>query len=106
MLENSFYSILSPEGFASILWKDGKKAAEAAVIMKSTAKDLKQLGVIDKIIKESSKGAHVNPNPSFTKIRDELILELKKLDKRSKTSLLRKRFKRFRDMGQFKDGKK
>lgn len=55
MLENAVYSILSPEGFASILWKDANKANEAAEIMKLTAKDLKKLNVIDKIIKEPSR---------------------------------------------------
>ena len=55
MLENSVYSILSPEGYASILWKDGKKADKAAEAMKMTADDLKQLNVIEKIFKEMEK---------------------------------------------------
>ena len=57
MLENAVYSILSPEGFASILYKDASKAKEAAENMKLTAKDLKELGIIDKIISEPEKGA-------------------------------------------------
>jgi len=57
MLENAIYSILSPEGFSSILWKDSSKAPEAAEVMKITAKDLKGLNIIDKIIKEPEGGA-------------------------------------------------
>ena len=60
MLENAIYSILSPEGYASILWKDGSKAKEAAEMMKITAKDLKDLKIIDKIIKEPEGGAGEN----------------------------------------------
>ncbi len=60
MLENSIYSILSPEGFASILWKDASKAKEAAEVMKITAEDLKEFNIIDKIIKEPAGGAHKN----------------------------------------------
>ena len=52
MMENATYSILSPEGFASILWKDGKRAKEAATVMKITAQDLKELSVVDKVIPE------------------------------------------------------
>lgn len=55
MLENSVYSILSPEGFAAILWKNGKRAAEAAEVMKMTAVELKKLGVIDKVLAESEE---------------------------------------------------
>lgn len=60
MLENSVYSILSPEGFAAILWKNGKRAAEAAEVMKLTATELKELGVIDKVLEESEERAEVS----------------------------------------------
>lgn len=62
MLENAIYSVLSPEGFASILWKDSSRSSEAASMMKLTAEDLKQFGIVDKIIKEPGKGAHDNPS--------------------------------------------
>ena len=60
MLENSTYSILSPEGFASILWKDSKRAAEASEVMKITAKDLKELNIIEKIIPEPKPASEEN----------------------------------------------
>ncbi len=62
MLEHSVYSVLSPEGFASILWKDSSRAEEAASVMKITAQDLKSFNIIDKIIKEPRGGAHKKSN--------------------------------------------
>jgi acetyl-CoA carboxylase carboxyl transferase subunit alpha len=69
MLENSIYSILSPEGFASILWKDSSRAKEAAEVMKITAQDLKSFSVIDKIIKEPLGGAHKNAEETAENIK-------------------------------------
>ncbi len=59
MLENATYSILSPEGFATILWKDGKRAQEASEVMKITAADLKELGIIERIIRNGSRPARI-----------------------------------------------
>ena len=91
MLENAIYSILSPEGFASILYKDSTKAKEAAENMKITAEDLQKLGIADHIIKE---------NDDFEKITQSLkryiIKNLKELQKLSKDELLVKRYEKYR----------
>ena len=70
MLEHSIYSVLSPEGFAAILWKDSTKAKEAADVMKITAKDLKDFGIIDEIIPEPLGGAHKDMDKASEKLRD------------------------------------
>ncbi|MGG7142611.1 acetyl-CoA carboxylase carboxyltransferase subunit alpha [Clostridium nigeriense] len=96
MLENSVYSILSPEGFASILLKDSSKSKEVAEIMGITSYELLEQGVIEKIIKEPKGGAHKNVDIVATSIRDELIKEFKVLFKKSKDKLLEERYQRFR----------
>lgn len=101
MLENSIYSILSPEGFASILWKDGSKAKDAAGVMKITADDLKKLGIIDKIITEPVGGAHNDPEVVCKSLKKNLLLDLKALGKKSQKALLEDRYKRFREYGVF-----
>ncbi len=96
MLENAIYSILSPEGFASILYKDSSKAKEAAETMKITAKDLKKLGIIDKIITEPEKGAQ-NDFDNITKsIKKYLIQAIRKLKKLSEEELLEQRYQKYR----------
>ena len=90
MLENAVYSILSPEGFASILWKDSKKADEAATLMKLTAEELLNYGIIDGIIKEGTK-LIIN--------MDEMISrELNELTKLKEETLLKNRYKKFREI--------
>ena len=90
MLENAVYSILSPEGFASILWKDSKKADEAAKLMKLTAEELLNYGIIDGIIKEGTK-LIIN--------MDEMISrELNELTKLKEETLLKNRYKKFREI--------
>lgn len=101
MLENSIYSILSPEGFASILWKDSSRAKEAAEIMKITAKDLKEYGIIDKVIKEPSGGAHKDVEKMAASIKNELIESFGILKKQSLEELIEKRYTKFRDMGKY-----
>lgn len=98
MLENSIYSILSPEGFASILWKDSKKAKEASEIMKITAGDLKQLKIIDKIIPEG-KGAE-EENLSEISLCMKLYMKefLKKQEEMSEEEIVKNRYQRFREM--------
>ena len=87
MLENSIYSILSPEGYASILWKDGSKVKEAAEKMKLTAQDLKELNVIDKIIKEPAGGAQYDKEFVSKALKEYIVLEIEKLkDKDMKNS--------------------
>ncbi|WP_035292990.1 acetyl-CoA carboxylase carboxyltransferase subunit alpha [Clostridium sp. KNHs214] len=99
MLENSIYSILSPEGLATILWKDSSRAKEAANIMKITAEDLVSLGIIDKIIKEPEGGAHEAVEDVALDIKNNLLEILKVLRKLSTEELLEGRYKKFRKMG-------
>ena len=90
MLENAVYSILSPEGFASILWKDSKRASEAAKLMKLTAYELLNYGIIDSVIKEDAK---------LVKNIDEIIYkELLELRKLKEDSLVKQRYKKFREI--------
>lgn len=99
MLEHSIYSILSPEGFASILWKDGSLAKEAAEIMKITAKDLKEFKIIDKIIREPHGGAHKNPLRMVSNLKKELVEEINQLKDKTKELLVEERYNKFRNMG-------
>lgn len=103
MLENSIYSILSPEGFASILWKDASKAKEAAEVMKITAEDLKGFSIIDKVIKEPTGGAHKNLNKMAQIIKENIIDEIEMLKEYPLDMLLDKRYDKFRNMGVFSE---
>ena len=98
MLENAIYSILSPEGFASILYKDASKAKQAAEDMKITAKDLKSLGIIDEIIKEPKDGAQNDFEKVTKSIKKYLISNIEELQKLSKEELIEKRYQKFRTM--------
>ena len=98
MLENSVYSILSPEGFASILYKDSSKASDAAENMKITAEDLKKLQIIDKIIEEPEGGAQNNLKQVSQRIKEYIIQEIKELSKLNTQELLNKRYDKFRKM--------
>ena len=99
MLENAVYSVLSPEGFASILWKDASRSDEACEVMKLTADELLELGVIDGIIPEPAGGAHENPEALFQVLDTYLARELAALDKMSPTALANDRYRKFRAMG-------
>jgi len=101
MLEHAMYYILSPEGFASILWKDSSRAKEAAGIMKITSEDLKGFGIIDKIIKEPLGGAHKDVNSVAELIKNNLLTTIPKLSKLNSNELIENRYNRFRDMGQY-----
>ena len=100
MLENAIYSILSPEGFASILYKDSGKNKEAAEKMKITACDLKELEIIDEIIKEPQGGAQNKPDEVYKLLKKQIIKNLKDLIKKDKDKLLEERYDKFRMMGQ------
>lgn len=104
MLENAIYSILSPEGYASILWKDSSRAKEAAEKMKLTAKDLYDFKIIDTIIKENTSD-EVNEE-EFEKIaqniQEEMVKDLTKLEKMSKEEILEDRYRKFRNIGKYK----
>jgi acetyl-CoA carboxylase carboxyl transferase subunit alpha len=101
MLEHSIYSILSPEGFASILWKDGSRAKEAAEIMKITAQDLVDLKIIEKILAEPEGGAHTDVEKMSGLIKDSLIEALEALCSKSKEELCSLRYERFRKIGEY-----
>ena len=101
MLENSVYSVISPEGCASILFNDSSKAAEAARSLKMDAISLKSLGVIDEIIEEPLGGAHRNVSKAAKNLKMAVIREFKKMDKLSLEELLEKRYEKFRKMGEF-----
>ena len=101
MLENSIYSILSPEGYATILWKDSKKASIAAEVMKLTSYDLEELGIIDGIIKEPIGGAHRDVITTCANTRRVLIDSLKELSKLNKNECREKRIEKFRNIGFF-----
>ena len=98
MLENAIYSILSPEGFASILYKDSNKAKEAAEDMKATAKDLKSFGIIDKIIKEPDDGAEKDFESVIKELKSYIKKSLKELNKLTKEELVNERYEKFRTM--------
>jgi acetyl-CoA carboxylase carboxyl transferase subunit alpha len=98
MFENAIYSILSPEGFASILFKDSQQAEKAAAMMKLTAKDLLAFNVIDQIILEK-EGLHENPSYGIDQLKNHLSKNLTKLMKQNKENLLKNRYDKFRSIG-------
>lgn len=97
MLENAVYSVLSPEGFASILWKDSGRAGEAAEIMKLTARDLVELGVADEVIPEPPGGAHENPQAVFVAVDRALSRALDRVVREG--DFAQRRYEKFRGMG-------
>ncbi|MFW2488492.1 acetyl-CoA carboxylase carboxyltransferase subunit alpha [Clostridium chromiireducens] len=101
MMEHSIYSILSPEGFASILWKDASRAKEAAAVMKITAKNLKDFNIVDDIIKEPRGGAHKNPAKAAEVIKKSILDSLIELREKNLNTLIEERYDKFRKMGSF-----
>lgn len=99
MLEHSVYSVISPEGCASILWKDSEKMREAAEALRLTAQDLKQLGVNDHIIPEPRGGAHRNPKEAITAVGKSIEAMLKSLDGKDAKALIKDRRDKYLDMG-------
>ena len=102
MLEYAVYSVISPEGCASILWKDAAKANQAAEILGITANRLKSLGLIDSIINEPLGGAHANHSEMMTKLKRNLRDNLKKLKEIAPQELVERRFERIMGYGKFK----
>ena len=98
MLENATYSILSPEGFASILWKDSKKAKEAAEIMKITEQGLKSLGIIEQVIEEPYPACEENLEEISENMKTKMREFLQRMDKKTKEELAEDRYERFRKM--------
>jgi acetyl-CoA carboxylase carboxyl transferase subunit alpha len=101
MLENALYSVISPRGFASILWKDGEREKEAAELMKICAEDLFSFGICDRIIAEPPEGAKSDIQLTAKNIGDYLLEAVKKYSALDTGALLEKRYQKFRAMGAF-----
>ncbi|MBR2738315.1 MAG: acetyl-CoA carboxylase carboxyltransferase subunit alpha [Lachnospiraceae bacterium] len=99
MLENAVYSVLSPEGFAAVLWKDASRSAEASEVMKLTAADLLEMGVIDEIIEEPAGGAHEHPKAVFKKLDSAISRHLQLYEDMNGSALSAHRCKKFAAMG-------
>ncbi len=103
MLENALYSVISPRGFASILWKDASRENEAAELMKITAEDLLRFGVCEKIIKEPEGGAHNDPLRAVANLSDYLNEAVPRLSGVDTDIMLQKRYEKFRRIGMFQE---
>jgi acetyl-CoA carboxylase carboxyl transferase subunit alpha len=99
VLENAYYSVISPEGCAAILWKDSAKAAEAASVLKLTANDLLELGIIDGIIPEPQGGAHRDPPKMAQELKEVIKRNLNELLGTSQEQLRKRRYEKFRKIG-------
>jgi acetyl-CoA carboxylase carboxyl transferase subunit alpha len=99
MLEHSFYSVISPEGCAAILWKDQNAVPQAAANLKFLASDLLELGVIDKIIPEPLGGAHLDYEETIKNVDRQLSTTLKKLEQLTVEERLDRRYQKFRKIG-------
>jgi len=105
MLENAIYSVISPEGCASILWRDASQAPQAAEALKLTSYELKGMGIVDTIIPEPMGGIHKNSQSVFIHIKNELTAAIEGLGKVPPEKLLEARFEKFRLMGIIKERK-
>ncbi len=103
MMENAWYSVISPEGCAAILWRDAANAPAAAEAMKVTADDMKELGVIDEIIQEPEGGAHVDHELSASFVKERILANLRELMKIPLDQLLEQRLEKFSKMGLWKE---
>jgi len=101
MLENAYYSVISPEGCAAILWRDRAKAPDAAAALKITAKDLLQLGLIDESLDEPQGGAHHNPAMVAKHVKDAILRFWKSVEDVAPEELVRRRYERFRRIGMY-----
>ena len=99
--ENAYYSVISPEGCAAILWKDRAAAPKAAEALKITAKDLLQLGLVDEVISEPLGGAHTDPDKTSETLQKHLQKNLKQLLKTPAEDRLKKRYEKYRSFGHF-----
>lgn len=99
MLENSTYSVISPEGAAALLWKDSKLAERAATTMKITAQDLKALGVVDEVVTEVFGGAHIDVSLQASLLKSVLTQQLEELRNRTVTTLLQERSNKYHQIG-------
>ncbi|MGA2657234.1 MAG: acetyl-CoA carboxylase carboxyltransferase subunit alpha [Verrucomicrobiota bacterium] len=105
ILENAYYSVISPEGCAAILWKDRSAAPRAAEALKITAKHLLRLGLVDEVIPEPLGGAHHDPEKTTQTVRDYVLMHLEELLKLSAADRLKQRYAKFRSFGHFVEKK-
>jgi acetyl-CoA carboxylase carboxyl transferase subunit alpha len=103
MCENAWYSVISPEGCAAILFRDAARAADAATALKLTAPELSHLGIIDEIIREPQGGAHRDPSVTFEALRAALRRHLTDLQALQTETLLESRYQKFRSLGTWRD---
>lgn len=105
MLEHSYYSVISPEGCASILWKDPSKNSAAASALKMHVEDLLKLGIVDAMVKEPLGGAHLNPKEAFANVKSFILEQISILKQIPMDELLENRYQKFRKMGKFDSSK-
>ncbi|MGB1127058.1 MAG: acetyl-CoA carboxylase carboxyltransferase subunit alpha [Opitutales bacterium] len=101
ILENGYYSVISPEGCAAILWKDRAAAPQAAEALKFSPEHLLKFGVVDRVVSEPMGGAHRDYDASATELKSAIHQSLTRLEKKSVSKLLEDRYKRFRQLGEF-----
>ena len=101
ILENAYYSVISPEGCAAILWRDRARAPDAAAALRLTSRDLLQMGIVDEVIEEPLGGAHRDPDFVAQRLRASLLRFLKLTDALPVDALLKRRYERFRKLGAF-----
>jgi acetyl-CoA carboxylase carboxyl transferase subunit alpha len=101
ILENAYYSVISPEGCAAILWKDRANAAQAAAALKISAKDLLDLGIVDEVLPEPLGGAHKDYDVMAATLKKTILKHLDKIMDIKTSELLDERYKKFRQMGVF-----
>src|SRR5262249_41064547 len=104
MLEHAYYSVISPEGCASILWKTSEHAPKAAAALRMTSRDLLRLGVIDEVIPEPLGGAHRDHREAASAVKSFLLRSLRELADRPRSELLQRRYEKFRRIGVFLEG--
>jgi acetyl-CoA carboxylase carboxyl transferase subunit alpha len=105
ILENAYYSVISPEACSAILWRDRRHAAEAAEALKLTAQDLLKLGVVDEIIPEPEGGAHRDHDLAAANLGSALRQNLQRVTETPIEQVLKKRYEKFRGLGNFAEGK-
>lgn len=103
MLENTWYSVISPESCSSILWRSWEYKEQAAEALKLTAKDMKRMKLVDQILKEPLGGAHTDREKTFTTVRDAIVKSYDELKNLSPKELVKQRMNKYFDMGVFKD---
>ncbi len=104
MMENAYYSVISPEGCAAILWKDRNHAQEAAEAMKLDAENLKRLEIVDEIVPEPESGAHADPTLAAELLKASIVKNLKELTKEPIEETISRRYDKFRCMGRYNEG--